>query len=140
MSAIFLDLCEKYKFMCQVKEYKSTGHICFYIQNINPVLIKKNFKEIIKFILLSNKKALEISNKYDKKLFCTHIYLENARAENFNLSLFKKIIKELNNQGNCDILDTIYIYGGSTFIQKIYNIVKIFLNPETRKKILFVNR
>ena len=28
------------------------------------------------FLLLLIKKALEISNKYDKKLFCTHIYLK----------------------------------------------------------------
>ena len=139
MSNNFLNLYEKYKFICEVKDYKSTGHICLYIQNINPIFIKKNFKEIINFILSSTKKALEISNKYGKKLFCTHVYLENATIKNFNLSLFKKINNAINKIGDDDILETCYIYGSSTLMQKIFSIVKIFLCPETRKKILFVD-
>tara|TARA_B100000035_G_C20723366_1_gene432209 strand:+ start:183 stop:605 length:423 start_codon:yes stop_codon:yes gene_type:complete len=139
MSNNFFNLYEKYKFICEVKEYKSTGHICIYIQNINPSFIKKNLKEILEFILLLTKKALEISDKYGKKLFCTHIYLENATIQNFNLSLFKKVNNTINKIGEEEILETCYIYGSSTLMQKIFNIVKIFLCPGTRKKILFVN-
>ncbi|MAT48437.1 MAG: hypothetical protein CMA27_01245 [Euryarchaeota archaeon] len=138
MSDIFLHLYEKYKFICEVKEYKSTGHLCLYIQNINPKFIKKNLKEILEFIFLLIKKALEISNKYGKKLFCSHVYLENASNKNFNLILFKKINNAINKMGGDDILETCYIYNSSSIMQNIYNIIKIFIPPDTRKKILFV--
>lgn len=138
MSNVFLNLYEKYKFICEVKEYKSTGHICLYIQNVNPNFIKKNLDEIMEFIILLTKKALEISNKYGKKLFCAHVYLENASNKNFSLPLFKKINKVLNKNGDDDILETCYIYNSSTVMQKIYNIIKIFICPDTRKKIFFV--
>ena len=139
MSNHFLNLYKKYKFICEVKDYKSTGHICLYIQNINPTFIKKNLDEIMEFILLLMKKALEISNKYDKKLFCAHVYLENSSNKNFNLSLFKKINNAINKKtsGN-NILETCYIYNSSAIMQNIYNIIKIFICPDTRKKILFV--
>tara|TARA_X000000368_G_C22535653_1_gene495458 strand:+ start:42 stop:464 length:423 start_codon:yes stop_codon:yes gene_type:complete len=139
MSTNFLNLYEKYKFICEVKDYKSTGHICLYIQNINPTFIKKNLDEIMEFILLLMKKALEISNKYSKNLFCTHVYLENASNKNFSLPLFKKINKVVNKNGEDDVLEICYIYNSSTIMQKIYNIIKIFICPQTRKKIIFVN-
>ena len=92
----------------------------------------------MEFILLLMKKALEISNKYGKNLFCTHVYLENASNKNFSLPLFKKINKVVNKNGDDDVLETCYIYNSSTIMQKIYNIIKIFICPDTRKKILFV--
>ena len=136
MSTSFEDLYHKYKFICEIKEYKSCGHICLYIANINPLFIKKNFKEITTYIFLAQNKALEISEKYNKERYCTHVYLENITSQNFNLPLFKKINKIINNSGDKEVLDRCYIYGTSKFIQKMFNIVKVFLLPMTRKKIV----
>ena len=137
MSNNFTDLYEKYKYICELKEFNSNGHICLYIQNINPKIIKKKYDEIANFILLACKKALEISNKYNKHLFYCHVYLNNATIKNFSLTLFKKI-NNLINQMKPDVLDTCYIYGNTTLVKNIFNIIKIFINPVTRKKILFI--
>ena len=44
MSSNFLNLYEKYKFICEVKDYKSTGHICLYIQKHKSKIYKKKFR------------------------------------------------------------------------------------------------
>ena len=140
MSTSFEDLYHKYKFICEIKEYKSSGHICLYVANINPIFIKKNIDEITTYIFLAQNKALEISQKFNKERYCSHIYLESVTPQNFNLPIFKKLSRMINNNsGDKEVLDRCYIYGTSKFIKRMFNIVKVFLLPTTRKKIIFVN-
>ena len=131
-------LNKEFNHICKIIDNNNTGNLCIYIKNIIVSNLKKNkqFDDIVNFIYLSCLKCLEISKKYNKKTYNVHVYLENISRYNFSLSLFKKINLKLSNEFQ-DVVNIIYLYQANEISITLYNIIKPFIDKDTRKKIIF---
>lgn len=89
-------------------------------------------------VIVEVNRALEISNKYGNKTSNVHVYLKNCSLKNFPLLLYKKLVKKLESTFD-DTLNLCYIYDISRLAVATWTCLKIFLDPETRNKILLVN-
>ena len=81
--------------------------------------------------------ALIISQKYGKKTSNVHLYLKGCTLKSFSFIMFKKLIKVLNSTFE-DTLNFCYIYDISMLATITWNMLKHFVDPITRKKILLV--
>ena len=81
--------------------------------------------------------SLVISQKYGNETSNVHLYLKGCALKSFSLSVMKKIIKILNDTFD-DTLNYCYIYDLSTVATMTWNILRFFVDPITRKKILIV--
>ena len=81
--------------------------------------------------------SLLISRKHGNTTSNVHLYLKGCSLKSFSFSMFKKLIKVLNGTFE-DTLNFCYIYDISKLAIVTWNILKHFVDPVTRKKILLV--
>lgn len=130
-------LKKKYNHIGKVNEYNNSGHLHFYLKNINLKLLKNKTEEFIEYIYLCCLECLNISKKYKHKTYIVHVYLEKFSMKNFSLPLFRKLNARLETSLE-DVLNICYIYNTNEFSVKLYKMFSLFINPITRKKILLV--
>ena len=99
---------------------------------------KKNYALLTEHVISEIRKALEISQKYNNETSNVHIYLKNCNFKNINLSLYKKLVKKLNTTFD-ETLNCCYIYDLSKLARATWAVMKVFLDPVTRKKIKLVS-
>lgn len=98
---------------------------------------KSNFKLVTEYVINEINKALNISKKYNKTTTNVHIYLKDITFKNVNISLYKRLVKTLNETFE-ETLNCCYIYDLSKLGSVAWKIIKIFLDPVTRKKIILL--
>ena len=98
---------------------------------------KKNYALLTEHVITEIRKALDISKKYNNNTSNVHIYLKDCGFKNINLSLYKKLVKTLNNTFD-ETLNCCYIYDLSKIARATWAILRVFLDPVTRKKIKLV--
>jgi hypothetical protein len=140
-SSTDFEILKKYfSHICEIKEYNNFGNLIIYVKNIDIKEIKLKVNEFMNYIFLCCYKCLNISKKYNNNTYCAHVYLDGFNMKNFSISLFKKMSKILNDWQDEAILNTCYIYANNNkFIVKLLEVVKLFINSETRKKMKIIN-
>ena len=114
------------------------GHVIILMKNIYPKKLSKfEIDYLLSHLISSINKSLEISKKYSKTTGYVHIYLSNCSLKNFSHSLFKRINKVLTDTFE-DTLEYCYIYSKSKFFTILWNIIRSFIDPETREKIVHI--
>jgi len=99
---------------------------------------KKNVALLTAHLITEIKKSLEISKKYGKTMGNVHLYLKGCTLRSLSITMFKKIVRVLS-QTFEDTLNYCYIYDISKMATMTWNLVKHFVDPDTRKKILIIN-
>ena len=133
-------LNNRYCNIVNIKDYNNYGNLNFFIQNLNVNLLKYEKEQFIHYVYLSCLKCLEISKKYNNNTYSVHVYLDNVSKKNFSLNLFKTLNKTLNNCKELDdALNTCYVYNAGTLTLALFKLIRPFIDPDTRKKILIVN-
>lgn len=96
-----------------------------------------NIKLLTDHIISEITKSLNVSKKYNNTTNNVHIYLKNCTYKNINMSMYKKLVKTLNNTFE-ETLNCCYIYDLSNIGTCILKIIKLFLDPVTKKKIKMI--
>lgn len=136
----FTVLNNRYSNIVDIKEYNNYGNLYILIQNLDVKLLKHEKEQFIQYVYLSCLKCLEISKKYNNTTYSVHVYLDNVTKKNFSLNLFKRLNTVLNNCTDLDDkLNTCYVYNAGSVTIGLFKIIRPFIDPDTRKKILFVN-
>ena len=99
---------------------------------------KKNVALLTAHLITEIKKSLEVSKKYGKTIGNVHLYLKGCTLRSLSISMFKKIVRVLSTTFD-DTLNYCYIYDISKLATITWNLVKHFVDHDTRKKILIVN-
>ena len=98
---------------------------------------KKNVALLTAHLITEIRKSLEVSKKYGKTIGNVHLYLKGCTLRSLSISMFKKIVRVLSETFE-DTLNYCYIYDISKLATMTWNLVKHFVDPETRRKILIV--
>lgn len=98
---------------------------------------KINFSLLTQHVINEINSSLEISKKYNKSTANVHIYLKNTTFKNINILFYKRLVKTLN-QTYEETLNKCYIYDLSKIGSAAWKIIKVFLDPITRKKIIIL--
>ena len=98
---------------------------------------KKNVALLTAHLITEIRKSLEVSKKYGKTIGNIHLYLKGCTLRSLSISMFKKIVRVLSETFE-DTLNYCYIYDISKLATMTWNLVKHFVDPETRRKILIV--
>lgn len=110
---------------------------------INGVILEtiKNTKEnyilIINHVICEINKSLLISKKYNNKTCNVHVYLKGCSLRNLPLTTIKKLIDVLSITFE-DTLNYCYIYDVSNIAALTWNIIKRFIDPVTKKKVILI--
>ncbi len=96
-----------------------------------------NITYLSKHLIQEINNSLVISQKYGKETNNVHLYLKGCALKSFSLSMMKKLINILNDTFE-NTLNYCYIYDLSAVATMTWNILRFFLDPVTRKKILIV--
>jgi len=96
-----------------------------------------NFKLLTDHIISEITTSLNISKKYNNTTNNVHIYLKNCTFKNINMSLYRKLAKTLNDTFE-ETLNCCYIYDLSSIGTFVLKVIKLFLDPITKKKIIIV--
>lgn len=137
MTELYHILKKQYGHIVYVREINEYGHVSLVAKNINLKLLKKNHDLFVDFVYNSCLEALKISKIYNNTHFIVHIYLENATIKNVSMKLFNKLNKKLSNNLE-DVLKICYVYGRGILLTSVINIIRLQLNPVTKKKFLLV--
>ena len=133
-------LNNRYGNIINIKDYNNFGNLNFIIQNLDVNLLKHEKELFIQYVYLSCLKCLEISKKYNNTTYTVHVYLDNVSKRNFSLNLFKRLNNTLNKCSDLeDALNTCYVYNAGPITLGLFKIIRPFIDPDTRKKILIVN-
>ena len=138
MTELYHILKKKYEKMVYVVEENNTAHLCISVKNIDLKILKKNYYIFTEYIQSACLVAMDISKKYNKATFITHMDLKDSSMKNVSLKLFKKVNKKLS-ENLKDVLDKFYIYGRGTFLKTMVGIIKSQLDPITKKKIVLIS-
>ena len=98
---------------------------------------KKNVALLTAHLITEIRKSLEVSKRYGKTIGNVHLYLKGCTLRSLSISMFKKIVRVLSETFE-DTLNYCYIYDISKLATMTWNLVKHFVDPETRRKILIV--
>lgn len=111
------------------------GHTIILFNSLESIKPTKIFKEtLINHIIDEVANALAISKKFNKDSSYVHLYTYGKLPSNFSISFYKKLITRLCNI-YVDSLEAAYIYDAPAIATNLWDVIKLFIDPCTRKKI-----
>ena len=114
------------------------GHAILVMKDILKLKLKnENVNLFINKVSDAIKESLKISNRYSKKRGYVHVYLTDCSLTKLPISMFKKLNTELSNRFD-DTVEKIYVYSNNLFLKRVWYLVKMIVDPDTRKKIEMV--
>lgn len=114
------------------------GHAILVMKDILKLKLKnENVDLFINKVSDAIKESLKISNMYGKKRGYVHVYLTDCSLTKLPISMFKKLNTELSNRFD-DTVEKIYVYSNNIFLKRAWYLVKMIVDPDTRKKIEMV--
>jgi hypothetical protein len=123
---------EKNIYFYEKNEY---GHVIMVMKDITRLKLKsENINRFIQKVIECIEKSLVISSKYGKTTGYVHVYMNDCLLRDISISMFRKLNKELSERFE-NTVENIFIYSNTSLIKKLWGIVKLIVDPETRKKI-----
>lgn len=114
------------------------GHAILVMKDILKLKLKnENVDLFINKVSDTIKESLNVSNNYGKKRGYVHVYLTDCALTKLPISMFKKLNTELSNRFD-DTVEKIYVYSNNTYLKRAWSLVRMIVDPDTRKKIEMV--
>jgi hypothetical protein len=126
--------------LLNIKKFKYNNSVYGIVHIQIKYFVKmKNYDFYLKKIDEKTKMAFDISKKYSKKeKVFIFIDLSDITQKNFSRKFIKLILKKCMVQYE-DTLELCFLYGSVTFIKIVWPFVKLFLDKETKDKIVLLN-
>ena len=120
-------------------EKNNFGHVILVMEDIVSLRLKNsNVDLFISKISEEVTKSIEISKKHGNSTIYIHTYLENCLLRNLPIMVFRKMNRILSERFT-DVVESIFIYSNSKFVAKLWPIIKMIVDPETREKVQILN-
>ena len=114
------------------------GHVILVMKDILKLKLKAdNITKFINKVIVAIEESLKVSKKYHKTTGYVHVYLNECLLKDISISMFRRLNRELSDRFE-DTVENIYLYSNTTFIKRIWGVVKMIVDPLTRKKIQIV--
>ena len=114
------------------------GHAILVMKDILKLKLKnENVDLFINKVSEAITESLKISNRHGEKRGYVHVYLTDCSLTKLPISMFKKLNTELSNRFD-DTVEKIYVYSNNVFLKRIWYLVKMIVDPDTREKIEIV--
>ena len=126
--------------LLNIKKFKYNNSVYGIVHIQIKYFVKmKNYDFYLKKIDEKTKMAFDISKKYsNKEKVFIFIDLSDITQKNFSRKFIKLILKKCMVQYE-DTLELCFLYGNVTFIKMVWPFVKLFLDKETKDKIVLLN-
>ena len=126
--------------LLNIKKFKYNNSVYGIVHIQIKYFVKmKNYDFYLKKIDEKTKVAFDISKKYsNKEKVFIFIDLSDITQKNFSRKFIKLILKKCMVQYE-DTLELCFLYGSVTFIKIVWPFVKLFLDKETKDKIVLLN-
>tara|TARA_Y100000816_G_C25734205_1_gene386560 strand:+ start:109 stop:531 length:423 start_codon:yes stop_codon:yes gene_type:complete len=120
-------------------EKNKFGHVILVMKDIVSVKLKNsNVNLFIDKISKEVINSIEISKKHGNSTIYIHTYLENCLLRNLPIMVFRKMNSVLSERFT-DVVEGIFVYSNSKFIGRLWPIIKLIVDPETRGKVKILN-
>ena len=115
------------------------GHTIVLFKHLDNVKPSKELKaDVTDHIIKQVADALEISRRYGNHRSYVHVYTDGCMLQHYSTGFYKKLFQKLDELYE-DTLEAAYIYDLPAFAQCAWDVLKLFIEPVTRKKIHMVS-
>lgn len=114
------------------------GHTIIVCQPLDSIKPSKSLKEeVISHIISVVDESLRISRKYNNKRSVVHVYMNGCFLTHYSANFYKRLMKQLDTTFE-DTLKIAYVYDAPQIARTAWDVLKLFVDIETRKKIHMV--
>ena len=114
------------------------GHTVVLCRRLDDIKPDSEMKEaVISHLIRKVAEALEISGRQGHKRSYVHVHMGGCFLKHYSAGFYKRLFKKLDSTYE-DTLEVAYVYDAPPVAKRIWNVLKLFVEPETRRKVHMV--